>query len=197
MKPDLVFHPTVVTPTARAALKAQTPLVIWFTGLSGAGKSTIANGLEQALLTKGRHTFLLDGDNVRLGLCRDLGFSDKDREENIRRIAEVSKLFLDSGLITIASFISPFRQDRKIARDIIGAESFIEVFIDAPLLECEKRDPKGLYKKARAGSIKNFTGIDSIYEQPLSPEVHIDTFKNDVEQSVRIILDYLEQRASQ
>lgn len=195
MNTDLVFHPTAVTPSVRAAAKAQTPIVIWFTGLSGAGKSTIANGLEQALLGKGRHTFLLDGDNVRLGLCRDLGFSDQDREENIRRIAEVSKLFLDSGLITIASFISPFRQDRSIARDIIGRDSFIEVFIDAPLLECEKRDPKGLYKKARAGFIKNFTGIDSLYEEPLSPDIHIDTFKNNIEQSVQIIMEHLEQRA--
>ena len=197
MKTDLVFHPTAVTASARAAAKAQNPVVIWFTGLSGAGKSTIANGLEQALLARGHHTFLLDGDNVRLGLCRDLGFSDEDREENIRRIAEVSRLFLDSGLIAITSFISPFRRDRVIARDIIGHDAFIEVFIDAPLPECERRDPKGLYEKARAGLIKNFTGIDSIYEPPQSPNVHINTFENDIETSVNIILSFLEKRERQ
>lgn len=197
MKTDLVFHPTAVTASARAAAKAQEPVVIWFTGLSGAGKSTIANALEQALLKKGHHTFLLDGDNVRLGLCRDLGFSDEDREENIRRVAEVSRLFLESGLIAITSFISPFRRDRAIARDIIGHNAFIEVFIDAPLLECERRDPKGLYGKARAGLIKNFTGIDSAYEPPSSPDVHINTFENDIPTSVNLILSFLEKRTPQ
>ncbi|WP_372237949.1 adenylyl-sulfate kinase [Pseudomonas sp. o96-267] len=177
----------------RARLKSQKPVTIWLTGLSGAGKSTIANALEVALTENGRHTYLLDGDNVRQGLCKDLGFSDKDREENIRRIAEVARLFVDAGLIVITAFISPFRVDRETARAIIGEGEFIEVFIDTPLPECERRDPKGLYSKARAGLIPNFTGIDSAYEAPLQPEIRLDTVQSDLVSCVKKILDYLER----
>lgn len=148
---------------------------------------TIANALELALVSNGMHTYLLDGDNIRQGLCKDLGFSDQDRIENIRRIAEVANLFVDAGLITISAFISPFRKDRELARSVIGAESFIEVFVDTPLVECERRDPKGLYKKAREGLIKNFTGIDSIYEPPLAPDITISTLNESVDDAVRKI----------
>lgn len=192
---NVVFQTGAVSAKARAALKAQKPLTIWLTGLSGSGKSTIANALEQELVERGRHTYLLDGDNVRLGLCGDLGFSNADREENIRRIAEVSRLFVDAGLIVITAFISPFRNDRAFARRVIGDEAFVEVFVDTPLSECERRDPKGLYGKARAGLIKQFTGIDSAYEAPLSPELHIKTLEDSLAASVTRILAYLDSRA--
>jgi bifunctional enzyme CysN/CysC len=159
--------------TARAKIKGQTPRCLWFTGLSGAGKSTIANLVERRLLADGFHTILLDGDNVRHGLNRDLGFTDADRVENIRRVAEVAKLMLDAGLIVLVSFISPFRAERGMARDLIGEGGFMEVFVDAPLSVCEQRDVKGLYAKARAGKIANFTGIGSPYEAPESPEIHL------------------------
>lgn len=158
---------------ARAELKNQKPFVLWFTGLSGAGKSTIANLVEKKLYSHGRHTYLLDGDNVRHGLNQNLGFTDADRVENIRRAAEVSRLFVDAGLIVMVSFITPFRSERRMAREMFADGEFIEVFVDAPIQLCEQRDPKGLYKKARAGLIKNFTGIDSIYEPPESPEIHL------------------------
>ncbi|EUB82997.1 adenylyl-sulfate kinase [Pseudomonas sp. GM30] len=190
---NLTSPPQVVTSENRTALKGQRPVVIWLTGLSGAGKSTIANALELALLKAGRHTYLLDGDNIRLGLCNDLGFSDQDREENIRRISEVSKLFLDAGLIVITAFISPFRRDRDLARNVIGERNFIEVHIDTPLTECERRDPKGLYGKARLGLIKNFTGIDSAYEVPLAPKIRINTLEEDLEKSVQRILAVLQE----
>ena len=151
---------------ARAKALRQKPLCLWFTGLSGSGKSTLANLLEQRLHDMGRHTYLLDGDNVRQGLNRDLGFADADRVENIRRVAEVARLMVDAGLITIVAFISPFRSERQMARDLFDPGEFIEIFVDAPLEVCEQRDPKGLYRKARAGQIKNFTGIDSAYEVP-------------------------------
>lgn len=181
-----------VNAATRARLKGQRPVTIWLTGLSGAGKSTIANALEVALVERGRHTYLLDGDNVRLGLCRDLGFSDKDREENIRRIAELGRLFVDAGLIVITAFISPFRADREMARKIIGEDAFIEVFVDTPLTECERRDPKGLYSKARAGLIRNFTGIDSAYESPLDAQVSLNTVSDDLAVCVERILAYLD-----
>ncbi|EZP32034.1 adenylyl-sulfate kinase [Pseudomonas sp. RIT288] len=190
---NLTSPPQLVTSENRTALKGQRPVVIWLTGLSGAGKSTIANALELALLKAGRHTYLLDGDNIRLGLCNDLGFSDQDREENIRRISEVSKLFLDAGLIVITAFISPFRRDRALARNVIGDQNFIEVHIDTPLTECERRDPKGLYGKARQGLIKNFTGIDSAYEAPLAPKIRINTLEEDLEKSVQRILAVLQE----
>lgn len=164
-----------VTRDARAALLRQKPAVLWFTGLSGAGKSTIANLVEKKLHVLGRHTVLLDGDNVRHGLNRDLGFTEADRVENIRRVAEVARLMTDAGLIVLVSFISPFRAERRMARELMQVGEFVEVYVDAPLAEAERRDPKGLYKKARAGALKNFTGIDSPYEPPESPEIHIDT----------------------
>ncbi|MFZ2950624.1 MAG: adenylyl-sulfate kinase, partial [Desulfuromonadaceae bacterium] len=158
---------------ARAQLKNQTPRCIWFTGLSGSGKSTIANLLEKRLHAEGRHTFILDGDNVRHGLNRDLGFTEADRVENIRRIAEVARLMVDAGLIVLVSFISPFRSERRMARELFTDGEFIEVFVDTSLEECERRDPKGLYAKARRGELKNFTGIDSLYEPPESAELHL------------------------
>jgi bifunctional enzyme CysN/CysC len=160
---------------ARADLKGQRPCILWFTGLSGAGKSTIANLVEKKLHLQGRHTYLLDGDNVRHGLNRDLGFTDADRVENIRRVAEAAKLFVDAGTIVLVSFISPFRSERRMARELVEAGEFIEVFVDAPLAVAEARDPKGLYRKARAGEIKHFTGIDSPYEPPLQPDLTLDT----------------------
>ncbi len=158
----------------RAAAKGQKPCILWFTGLSGAGKSTVANMVERKLQLMGRHTYLLDGDNVRHGLNRDLGFTDADRVENIRRVAETARLFVDAGLIVLVSFISPFRSERDLARELVEADEFLEVFVDAPLDVVEARDPKGLYKKARAGEIKHFTGIDSPYEPPLNPDIHLD-----------------------
>lgn len=194
MTKNLTSSPQTVTAERRSALKGQRPTVLWLTGLSGAGKSTIANALELALTNSGRHTYLLDGDNIRLGLCQDLGFSDADREENIRRISEVSRLFLDAGLIVITAFISPFLRDRELARSVIGNENFIEIFIDTPLIECERRDPKGLYKKARKGLIKNFTGIDSAYEPPVTPQLRINTIEEDLEASIERIIKFLKDR---
>ncbi len=160
---------------ARSHLKGQKPVILWFTGLSGAGKSTIANLVESKLHLMGRHTYMLDGDNIRHGLNRDLGFTDADRVENIRRVAETAKLFVEAGIIVLVSFISPFRSERQMARDLVGEGEFLEIFVDAPLSVVEERDPKGLYKKARAGEIKHFTGIDSPYEPPVSPDVVLDT----------------------
>ncbi|HVK81611.1 MAG TPA: adenylyl-sulfate kinase, partial [Verrucomicrobiae bacterium] len=166
-----------VTRESRASIKGQRAAVLWFTGLSGAGKSTIANLVERKLHAFGRHTILLDGDNIRHGLNRDLGFTVADRVENIRRVAEVAKLMADAGLIVLVSFISPFRAERQTARELIADGEFFEVFIDTPLEEAERRDVQGLYKKARAGELKNFTGIDSPYEAPLTPEIRIETLK--------------------
>ncbi|MAU36443.1 MAG: adenylyl-sulfate kinase [Flavobacteriales bacterium] len=165
--------------------------VLWFTGLSGSGKSTVANATEKILHEMGLQTYILDGDNVRMGLNKDLGFSAKDRTENIRRITEVAKLFADSGTIVLTAFISPYRADRENARKIISNNDFIEVFINADLSVCENRDPKGLYKKARAGKIKGFTGIDAPYEAPENPELVIDTNKYNIEASAQIVVDYL------
>ncbi|WP_070094449.1 sulfate adenylyltransferase subunit CysN [Pseudomonas monteilii] len=176
---------------AHAALKGQTPRVLWFTGLSGAGKSTIANLVERKLHALGKHTYLLDGDNVRHGLNRDLGFTEADRVENIRRVAEVAKLMLDAGLITLVSFISPFRAERDMARSLAGDGNFLEIFIDAPLALAEQRDPKGLYQKARRGELKNFTGIDSPYEPPVNPELHIDTQRESAEAAAESIVEAL------
>jgi len=191
---NLTWHQAQVSKAERAQQKRQRPCVIWFTGLSGAGKSTLANALECALLAHGHHSYLLDGDNVRHGLNRDLGFSDADRVENIRRIAEVAKLFVDAGLIVMTAFISPFRADRQLARDLMAADEFIEVHVATPLAICEERDPKGLYRKARAGQIPNFTGIDSDYEAPLAPELVVDTSANDLDGCVALVLGELERR---
>jgi bifunctional enzyme CysN/CysC len=182
-----------VNKKSRAALKGQQPAVLWLTGLSGAGKSTIANMVEKQLLALGKHTYLLDGDNVRHGLNRDLGFTDADRVENIRRVAEVSKLMSDAGLIVLVSFISPFRAERRLARSLFEPGEFHEVHIDTPLEVAEERDVKGLYKKARRGDLKNFTGIDSPYEKPENPEIYIDTTKHTSEQSADAIVSYLRQ----
>ncbi|MEP7312961.1 MAG: sulfate adenylyltransferase subunit CysN [Pseudomonadota bacterium] len=182
-----------VNRSARAQIKGQKACVLWFTGLSGAGKSTIANLVEKRLHAGGRHTYLLDGDNVRHGLNKDLGFTDADRVENIRRVAEVSKLMVDAGLIVLVSFISPFRSERRMARELLEQGEFIEVFVDTPLEDAEKRDPKGLYKKARRGELKHFTGIDSPYERPENPEITIDTRALDAEQSAERIIGMLLQ----
>jgi adenylyl-sulfate kinase len=190
---NIVWHPHKVMRKDREKIKNQKSCVLWFTGLSGSGKSTIANEVENQLNKMGFHTYLLDGDNVRHGLNKDLGFSDSDRKENIRRISEVAKLFVDSGLITLTAFISPFREDRQQARDIIG-EDFIEVFIDTPFEECAKRDPKGLYKKALNGEIKNFTGLDSPYEPPINPEIHIKTLECNVEECAKKIIEFLKEK---
>ncbi|KWF05981.1 sulfate adenylyltransferase subunit CysN [Burkholderia pseudomultivorans] len=176
---------------ARAAQKAQTPRIVWLTGLSGAGKSTIANLVEKRLHALGKHTYLLDGDNVRHGLNRDLGFTEADRVENIRRVAEVARLMLDAGLITLVSFISPFRAERDMARAMVGADEFVEVFVDTPLAIAEERDPKGLYRKARRGELKHFTGIDSPYEPPAQPELRIDTVTEAPEDAAARIVAYL------
>ncbi len=180
-----------VSREAHARLKNQRPAVLWFTGLSGAGKSSIANLVEKKLHRMNRHTYLLDGDNVRHGLNKDLGFTDADRIENIRRIGEVAKLMTDAGLIVITAFISPFRAERQMVRDMMAPGEFIEIFVDTPLAEAERRDVKGLYKKARAGSLRNFTGIDSPYEAPASPEIHIDTTRLSAEQAARLIIGEL------
>jgi bifunctional enzyme CysN/CysC len=182
-----------VDKAARARLKGQRPCVVWLTGLSGAGKSTIANLVEKRLHAMGRHTYILDGDNVRHGLAKDLGFNAEDRVENIRRLAEVAKLMVDAGLIVLTAFISPFRAERRMARGLLGEHEFIEVFVDTPLRVAEQRDSKGLYKKARRGEIKNFTGIDSPYEEPEAPEIHIETTAVSAEDAARRIISELER----
>lgn len=172
---DIHLQQTGIDRRARAAIKGQRPAVIWLTGLSGAGKSTIANRLEQMLHAQGLHTYILDGDNLRHGLNKDLGFTDGDRVENIRRVAEVARLMADAGLIVIAALISPFRADREWARGLFAEGEFMEVHVDTPLALAEQRDPKGLYRKARAGQLKNFTGIDSPYEAPVAPALRLRT----------------------
>jgi len=179
--------------SARAALMGHKPCVIWFTGLSGAGKSTIANLVEKRLHALGRHTYLLDGDNVRHGLNKDLGFTDADRVENIRRVAEVARLMVDAGLVVLASFISPFRSERRMARTLFGQGEFVEVFVDTPLDVAESRDPKGLYGKARRGDLKNFTGVDSPYEVPEHADLRLDTTRLSAEDSALAVLDHLER----
>jgi bifunctional enzyme CysN/CysC len=191
---DVVWQPTRVTAAIRANQKSQKPAVIWFTGLSGSGKSTLANALEQALVQRGHHSYLLDGDNVRHGLNSDLNFSEADRNENIRRIGEVSALFVDAGLIVLTAFISPDREERNRIRERIGDEKFIEIYLSTSLEDCERRDPKGLYAKARAGEIREFTGIDSPYEPPVNPQLAIDTSKHDIPAAVEQILKYLENK---
>jgi bifunctional enzyme CysN/CysC len=175
----------------RAELKHQRPCCIWFTGLSGAGKSSIANRLEQRLFAEGRHTYLLDGDNLRHGLNRDLGFTEADRVENIRRVAEVARLMVDAGLVVLVSLISPFDAERRLARSLFAAGEFIEVYVDTPLEECERRDPKGLYAKARAGALPNFTGINSPYEAPESPDLHLVTTGRSVEECAEVVFDHV------
>lgn len=187
---NLTWHDTSVSREKREILLKQKAKLLWFTGLSGSGKSTVANALDIILNQRGAATYLLDGDNIRLGINSDLGFSLEDRNENIRRISEIGKLFVDAGLITIACFISPLIVNREMARATLG-EDFIEVFVDCPIEECEKRDPKNLYKKARLGEIKEFTGITSPYEKPENPEIIVNTKDQTIDQCVDKILDYL------
>jgi len=192
---NVTWHDGEVSREDRHNILRQRGVTIWFTGLSGSGKSTIAVALEQALYNKGKLSYRLDGDNVRLGINKNLGFSEEDRKENIRRIGEVAKLFGDAGTISLSSFISPYKADRDEVRALHDAANitFVEVHVDCSLQEAEKRDPKGLYKKARAGEIKNFTGIDDPYEAPVDPEIHLHTDEMTLEQEVKIILDYLHE----
>ena len=191
---NLTWHDMDVTRELREGHMGQKAFTLWFTGLSGSGKSTLANAVEKRLYAKGNYTMLLDGDNVRMGLNKNLGFSEEDRVENIRRIAECAKLMNDSGLIVLTSFISPFENDRQSAREIIGQDEFIEIYVSTPLEECERRDVKDLYKRARAGEIRNFTGITSPYEAPINPELSIDTSAHDLDACVDMVVSYLEER---
>ena len=191
---NLIRYTNTMSKEVRQKMLGQKPVIIWFTGLSGSGKSTLSHGLEQILLEKGLVAYVLDGDNVRQGLNKDLDFSDEGREENIRRISEVAKLMLDAGLIVITAFISPFEKDREFCRSIVGDDEFVEVYLNCSLEECERRDVKGLYKRARAGEIKKFTGIDSPYEVPNSSEISINTKKLTVDESLDNILNYLKMK---
>ncbi len=188
---NIVWHLHNVTKDERSKQKKQRPCILWFTGLSGSGKSTVSSAVEQKLFELGHHTYLLDGDNVRHGLNKDLGFSDSDRVENIRRIGEISKLMIDAGLLVMTAFISPFKADRQLVKDLVQQHEFVEVYMDTSLEECEKRDPKGLYKKARSGQIKNFTGIDSEYEIPENPKLIINTVELNIEECADKVITYL------
>ncbi|MAB58557.1 MAG: adenylyl-sulfate kinase [Aequorivita sp.] len=194
MEENVIPHHFSITQRQRSDLKKHEPLLVWFTGLSGSGKSTIANALEKALFIRGTHTYLLDGDNVRKGLNSNLSFSPEDRSENIRRIAEVANLMLDAGLVVLASFVSPYREDRENVKRIVGYENFVEVFVNTPIEECERRDVKGLYAKARAGEIENFTGVNAPYEPPMAPDVEIDTMKVSVGDGVALIVEFIAKK---
>ena len=191
---NVVWHEHPVDKSIRSFMKKQRPCLLWFTGLSGSGKSTIAGAVESKLAERLQHTYLMDGDNVRHGLCGDLAFSEDDRNENIRRVGEVANLMVDSGLIVLTAFISPFKVNRRVVRDMLKEGEFIEVFIDTPISECEKRDPKGLYKKARAGEIKDFTGIDSPYEAPENAEIVIKNIDVSIEDAANEVIDFLDSR---
>tara|TARA_Y100001968_G_scaffold240669_1_gene224189 strand:- start:161 stop:799 length:639 start_codon:yes stop_codon:yes gene_type:complete len=188
---NIVWHQSSVDREARTQNRGHGSAILWFTGLSGSGKSTLANAVNVALHKNGYSTYVLDGDNIRHGLCKDLGFSDSDREENIRRIGEVSKLFLDAGIIVLTAFVSPFRIDRDNARALVGENDFIEIYCSANLNICEIRDTKGLYAKARKGDIQDFTGISSPYEEPLSPELNIDTGNIAIDECVDMVINFL------
>ncbi|HNU71416.1 MAG TPA: adenylyl-sulfate kinase [Thermodesulfobacteriota bacterium] len=188
---NIIWHQGAISREDRERLNGHRGFTVWFTGLSASGKSTVAVALEEALYERGARTFILDGDNVRHGLNKNLGFSPEDRKENIRRLGEVAKLFNEAGVVTLTAFISPYREDRQSARDLAADGSFIEVFVDCPVDVCEQRDPKGAYKKAREGIIKEFTGISAPYEEPERPEIHLRTDQLSVDQSVQTILDYL------
>jgi len=194
MAKNIYPHEGVVKREHRERLLGQRGVTLWFTGLSGAGKSTLAVAVEEALHKLGNLTYILDGDNIRSGINNNLSFSPEDRKENIRRIAEIAKLFREAGVITLTAFISPYREDRQLARDLAGTDDFIEVFADASLDSCEERDPKGLYKKARAGQIPEFTGISAPYEAPENPELHIRTDQHSIEECVEMVLSYLRER---
>ena len=188
---NTIPYKSSITRDHREKLNGHKSINLWFTGLSGSGKSTLAHAVEKKLYEMGCRTYVFDGDNVRHGLCGDLGFSPEDRSENLRRIAEMVKLFLDAGIIALTAFISPLRKDRQRVRSIIGEENFIEIYCNCPLEVCEQRDVKGLYKKARAGLIKNYTGISAPYEPPVSPDIEVFTSKQSLEECVDIIVDYL------
>ncbi len=188
---NIVWHDSSINRDARSLQRGHKSVILWFTGLSGSGKSTLANAVNAALFAKGVATYVLDGDNIRHGLCRDLGFSDSDREENIRRIGEVAKLFLDAGVIVLTAFVSPFRADREKARALVPEGDFIEIYCAASLTVCEGRDTKGLYAKARSGQIKEFTGISSPYEEPDSPELKIETGSQDLQTSTQLVMNKL------
>lgn len=188
---NIHWHIENIGQSERAAIKGQTPFVIWLTGLPGSGKSTLANAIESRLIDQGRHTMLLDGDNVRHGLNKDLGFTEADRVENIRRIGEVAKLMTEAGLIVITAFISPYRADREMVRSLMPERRFVEVFLSTPLEACEKRDPKGLYKKARNGQLPDFTGIHAPYEEPEHPELRLDTSSAGVDECVEVVFELL------
>ncbi|WP_188069327.1 adenylyl-sulfate kinase [Brevibacillus brevis] len=190
---NIVWHPTTVTKQDRQKRGGHKSCVLWFTGLSGAGKSSLANAVEHELHQRGLASYVLDGDNIRHGLNRGLGFGAEDRQENIRRIGEVAKLFVDAGVITLTAFISPYREDRELARNLVEAGEFIEVYVKCSLDECERRDVKGLYRKARSGEIGQFTGISAPYEEPLRAELVIESDKQTIEESVQMVLTYLEE----
>jgi adenylylsulfate kinase len=191
---NITWHEADVTKADRERLNGHKAVVLWFTGLSGSGKSTLAHAVENALFEQGVRTYVLDGDNIRHGLNKNLGFSPEDRAENIRRIGEVAKLFIDAGVLAMTAFISPYREDRDKAREIAGEGNFVEVYVKADLEVCESRDPKGLYKKARAGQIPEFTGISAPYEEPLSPEIVVDTGKESLEECAHKVLGYLRDK---
>ena len=191
---NITWHDAGITKEERREQNNHHSFVLWFTGLSGSGKSTVANAVAKALFDKNIRNYVLDGDNVRFGLNKNLGFSAEDRTENIRRIGEVSKLFVDSGQVVLTAFISPFQEDRAQVREILEGNEFLEVYVECPLEECEKRDPKGLYKKARNGEIRDFTGIDSPYESPANPELTINTSTQSVEECVQTVIEYLANR---
>jgi adenylylsulfate kinase len=193
MSENIVIHEYGITKSHRNKVNGHDSFVLWFTGLSGSGKSTIANKVEEALFYKGVSTYCLDGDNIRSGINKGLGFTKSDRLENLRRIAEVAKLFVDAGIVTVAAFVSPLISDRHQVKQIVGEQDLIEIFVDTSLGECERRDVKGLYKKARQGKIKNFTGIDAPYEAPPKPDVHIKTEEVNVDEAVEHIITYLEE----
>ena len=194
MERFVIPHEHEITKEDRRRLNGHGSVILWFTGLPSSGKSTLANEVEKHLIRDAKRTYILDGDNVRMGLCKDLGFSEEDRAENIRRIGEVSKLFVDSGHIVLSAFVSPYRRDRDAIRELVEEGEFIEIFVDAPVEVCEERDVKGLYKKAREGIIKGFTGIDDPYEEPLQPEITIRTHEVSIDEGARMILDYLGEK---
>ena len=193
-KKFIIPHKEKIKKEDRQKLKGHKSAILWFTGLSGSGKSTLAHAVEEKLFEMGVHTYVLDGDNVRRGINKDLGFSEEDRKENIRRIGEISKLFVDAGIIVLSAFISPYRRDREFVRNLVEKDEFIEIYVKCPLEVCETRDVKGLYKKAREGLIKNFTGIDDPYEEPENPEIVVETDKEPLEESVEKIIGYLRKK---
>lgn len=194
MQENIIPHDFSIMTSDRSKLNGHKPLLLWFTGLSGSGKSTIANAVERALVEKHIHTYTLDGDNVRKGLNNNLSFSPEDRTENIRRIAEVANLMVDAGLVVLAAFVSPYRADRKNISKIVGADRYVEIFINTSVEECERRDVKGLYAKARAGEIQNFTGINAPYEAPLDADLEIDTLEHTVEEAVNLIIEHIDPK---